>query len=55
MLQEAEVANSDTYLPADGSKINEDDNNMNISMEGNQETMKYQNNLKVDVKNITNN
>ena len=53
MLQEAEVENFDADLTADVGKINEDNENMNISMEEDQETVKYQNTLKVDVKNIT--
>ena len=52
MLQEAEVENFDADLTADVGKINKDNENMNISMEEDQETVKYQNTLKVDVKNI---
>ena len=55
LLQEAEVENSDADLTGYASKINEDNDNMKISMEEDQETVKYQNALKVDVKNITKN
>ena len=33
LLKEAEVANDDAYLTADASKINEENDNMIISME----------------------
>ena len=52
MLQEAKVENSDADLTADASKVNEDNDNMKVSMEEYQETVKYQNTLKLDVENI---
>ena len=45
------MENADAYLTADVSKINEDDDSMKILMEEEQETVKYQNTLKVDVEN----
>ena len=49
------MENADAYLTADVSKINEDDDSMKILMEEEQETVKYQNTLKLDVKNISKN
>ena len=40
-LQETEVVNADAHLTADASKIKEDDEILNISMEEEQETVKY--------------
>ena len=55
LLQEAEVENTDAYLTSDASKINEDNDNINISMEEEQENVEYQKTLKVDIKNTTKN
>ena len=52
LLQEAEVENADADITSDAGKINEYDNNMNISMEKDQDIVKYQKTFKVDVKNI---
>ena len=52
LLQQSEVANYDAYLTADAGKIHEGNDNMNISMEEDQETVKQQNTLRLDVKNI---
>ena len=49
LLQESEVENADAYLTADSSNINEDNDNMNISMEEDQETEIIKK-LKLDVK-----
>ena len=50
-----EKENSDSDLTADESIINEDDENMIISMEEYQNTVEYQDTMKVDVKNISKN
>ena len=55
LLQESEVENAGVDLTAGEGKINEDDYNMKISTEEEQETVKYQNTLKLDVENITKN
>ena len=52
LLQQTDVINTDLYLSADASKINEDDDNINISMGKYHETVEYQETLKVDVKSI---
>ena len=46
LLQEAEVENADADITSDAGKINEYDNNMNISMEKDQDIVKYQKLLK---------
>ena len=55
LLQEDEVVNYDAYLTTDESKIDEDNDNMNISLEEEQDTVEYQETLKADVKNISKN
>ena len=49
LIQEVEVENADADLTEDASKINKENKNINISVEEEQETVKYQNTLKVDV------
>ena len=49
------MKNADAYLTADAGKIIEYNDNMNISMEEAQETVKYQKTLKEDVENISKN
>ena len=49
LIQEVEVENADADLTEDASKINIENKNINISVEEEQETVKYQNTLKVDV------
>ena len=53
LLQEVEVTNVDVDLTTDSSKINEGNDNMNITMEEDQDTVEYKNTLKFDVKNIS--
>ena len=53
LLQEVEVTNVDVDLTTDSSQINEGNDNMNITMEEDQDTVEYKNNLKFDVKNIS--
>ena len=48
----ADVENSDAFLTADASKINEEYENMNLSEKEDQNTVVYQETLKIDVKNI---
>ena len=55
LLQEAEVENDNAYLTLYSDKINEEDDNMKISMEEDHETVEYQETLKLDVKNIAKN
>ena len=55
MLQESEKQFSDAYVTADASKANEDYENMIISMEEKQNTLNYQETMKVDVDNIIKN
>ena len=47
--QEYEVADSGAHLTTGTSKINEDNDNMSISMELEQKTLEYQETMKVDV------
>ena len=42
-LQVSEVINADIYLTVDASKINEDDDNMNISEKEYQKTADFEN------------
>ena len=49
LIQEVEVENADADLTEDASKINIENKNISISVEEEQETVKYQNTLKVDV------
>ena len=55
LLQVAEVLNADAYLTAYANKINEDYENMNITEKEDQNTVEYQETLKIDVKNINKN
>ena len=52
LLQEAEVENADADITSDAGKINEYDNNMNISMEKRSRYCEISKTFKVDVKNI---
>ena len=52
LLQEADLTNAGSYLTEDSIKINEDIYNMSIPMKEDQDTVKYQKTLKVDVENI---
>ena len=53
--QEAEEATDDVDVTSDLSKINEDDDNMIISMEEEQKNFEYQETMKVDIENIAKN
>ena len=52
LLQEAEVENADAGLATDGGKINERNDNMNIPMEEERNSVQYQETYKLYVKNI---
>ena len=52
LLQEAEVDNADAGLATDGGKINERNDNMNIPMEEERNSVQYQETYKLYVKNI---
>ena len=54
-LQEPELKNADADLTAYVSKINEDDYNIKFYIEEEQNNVKYQNTLKVNVENIAKN
>ena len=49
------MENYDAYSTAGAGNINEDNDNMNISVQENQENVKYQKYFKVNVKNISKN
>ena len=55
LLQVSEVLNVDADLTVDESKINSNDVNMEISEKEEQNTVEYQETLKIDAKNINNN
>ena len=52
LLQVSEVVNVDADLTVDESKINSNDVNMEISEKEEQNTVEYQETLRIDVKNI---
>ena len=52
MLQEVDAENADADLTADANKINEDYDNMIIPIEEEQNTVEYQETMKLYVKNI---
>ena len=49
------MENYDAYSTAGAGNINEDNDNMNISVQEKQENVKYQKYFKVNVKNISKN
>ena len=53
--QEVEEANSYAGVNAEANKIDEENNDMIISMEGEQKTLEYQETIKLDVENIVKN
>ena len=53
--QESEESNSDSNVNSKANKIDEDNNNMINSMEEEQNTLEYQETMKVDAENIAKN